>query len=518
MERFKNNSLESPGSKPKAKRWVVLVFLLACATFLYLQTFILPYVPRIAGGDQGIHLSLAARMLDGQVIYRDFDHFPLPGTDVLYFAIFKLVGVRAWIAPSMLILIGVTIAWLSINISQKLMTGPIVFLPGLLFITLPFSGFLDATHHWYSALFGTAALAVAIERRSTLRLVCAGLLWGLAVCFAQSAIVGALGLVLALVWEGHHRGESRRALFQREACFISSLGLTLVVLNAYFVWNAGVKRFFYSTVVFLIKYYPADWFNKPSAYMAYPPSRHEWTAWPNLATFLLIYFLVPLVYILFFVRYWREAKVHPEEPWERLMLISLTGLFWFASVVYSAGISRLYPVSLPALILVAWFLRSPFKTEKVLLRALWTMTLILAFVRPLITQTTWNQNLDLPTGRTAFPGSPQLYEKSRWVTARTEPGDYFFDDPQICFALRLRDPSRVPFLRPTDYTRPEEVEDAIRALEQHRVRFVNWYAGLDDEITDPAGDHLGPLRAYLRKHYHVAVSFSNSDQIWERNR
>ncbi len=170
MERFKNDTLESPKSKPKAKRWLVLVFLLACATFLFLQTFILLHVPRIASGDQGIHLSLAARMLDGQVMYRDFDHFPLPGTDVLYFAIFKLVGVRAWIAPSMLILIGVTIAWLSINISRKLMTGPIVFLPGLLFITLPFSGFLDATHQWYSALFGTASLAVAIEKRSTLRL------------------------------------------------------------------------------------------------------------------------------------------------------------------------------------------------------------------------------------------------------------------------------------------------------------------------------------------------------------
>jgi hypothetical protein len=456
-------------------------------------------------------------MLDGQVIYRDFDHFPLPGTDVLYFAIFKFVGVRASIAPSMLILIGVAIAWLSINISQKIMTGPIVFLPGLLFLTLPFSGFLDATHHWYSALFGTAALAVAMERRSTRRLVCAGILWGLATSFTQSAIVGALGLVLALVWERRYRRESYRTLLQREAYFVASLGLTLVVLNAYFMWKAGVKRFVYCTVVFLAKYYPADWFNKPSVYMAYPPSRHEWREWPNLAAFLLIYFLVPLVYILFCVRYGREAKVHPEEPWDRLMLISLTGVFWFASVAYSAGISRLYPVSLPALILVVWFLKLPFQTEKFLLRALWATTLILAFVRPLITQTTWNQNLDLPTGHTAFPGSPQLYEKSRWVSQRTEPGDYFLDDPQICFALRLRDPSRVPFLRPTDYTRPEEVEDAIRGLEQHRVRFVNWYAALDDEITDPTGDHLGPLRAYLREHYHVALSFSNSDQIWERN-
>jgi len=31
------------------------------------------------------------------------------------------------------------------------------------------------------------------------------------------------------------------------------------------------------------------------------------------------------------------------------------------------------------------------------------------------------------------------------------------------------------------------------------------------------GDHLGPLRAYLHAHYHVVKTFSDWDQIWERN-
>lgn len=148
----------------RTKPWITGSALVASAVFLFLQTFILPNVPRIANGDQGIHLSLAARMLDGQLIYRDFDHFPLPGTDVLYLVLFELFGVRAWIAPVMLILLGVSIAWLSIKLSEKVMSGPIVFLPAFLFLTLPFTGFLDATHHWYSALAGTAALLVVIEK------------------------------------------------------------------------------------------------------------------------------------------------------------------------------------------------------------------------------------------------------------------------------------------------------------------------------------------------------------------
>jgi len=44
---------------------------------------------------------------------------------------------------------------------------------------------------------------------------------------------------------------------------------------------------------------------------------------------------------------------------------------------------------------------------------------------------------------------------------------------------------------------------------------VNWYHGL--EATGLPGDHLAPLRVDLAAHYHVAKTFSNLDQIWERN-
>ena len=47
--------------------------------------------------------------------------------------------------------------------------------------------------------------------------------------------------------------------------------------------------------------------------------------WPDVAAFLLVHLIVPLAYILFFVRYWREAKLHPEQPWDRLMLLKSYG-------------------------------------------------------------------------------------------------------------------------------------------------------------------------------------------------
>jgi hypothetical protein len=499
--------------------WFVPLVLLVCGVFLYLQVFILPQIPHVAAGDQSIYVYHAARMFDGQLIYRDYDHFTTPGTDVLYAALFKLFGVRAWIPQAMLVLIGVVTAWLSIEISKKVIQGLAAFLPAFLFLTLPFSGYLDATHHWYSTLAGTAALAVVMEKRTEKQLLWAGLLWGMGVCFTQSVASGALGLALFLVWEKYQREEKWSALLKKEAFLFAGFISPIVAFNAYFVWKVGLKTFLYFTVVFVAKYYPADYFNNFKAYMMGRPSIHSWANWPDLVAFGFIHVLIPLIYILFFARWWRK-RGRQDESWDRLMLVNITGLSLLAGVSLAPAYTRLYVVSLPALVLLVWFLKPAFKVETILLRAAWATVLALAIARPIVAQTRWKAVLSLPTGRTAF-FEPVLYEKCKWVSERTQPSDYFFGDQLVAFALRLRYVGRVPFLRPTDYTRPEEVQDAVQALEKHQVRFVSWYSGLDHEaeaVLHPAGDHLGPVRSYLREHYHVAEVFSNGDQIWERNR
>jgi hypothetical protein len=176
----------------------------------------------------------------------------------------------------------------------------------------------------------------------------------------------------------------------------------------------------------------------------------------------------------------------------------------------------MYTVSLPGIILLVWLMSSFPAVERMLSPILWTVVVVLATLKPLVTQTRWKAYLNLPTGRTAF-FQPEAYEKTKWVAERTQPSEYFFGDQLLCFALRLQNPARVPFLRPTDYTRPEEVRDVVQALEEHQVNFVSWYHGLDIPV-DNAGNNLGPLLFYLRKRYRVAKVFSNQDEMWERNR
>lgn len=493
---------------------------LCCASFLYLETFRLPWIPRIATGDQAIYLQDAARMFDGQTIYRNFDHFTFPGTSGLYFILFRIFGVREWIPQAMLVVLGTLTAWLSFRICRKLMTGPAVFLPGVLFVTMPFVGYLDATHHWYSALAATAALAVLVEERTAARLAWSGFFWGLATCFAQSMVVGVVATAIFLVWEAR-RDEKRVAPLRRqEASLCAAYAATLFALNGYIISKVGFRRFFEETVVFVFKYYPADRFNSWRAYFASRPSLHEllagWSAWLGLPAYFLVHLLLPLIYVLFFYRYWKRPQDDGRQPWERLMLITAIGAGMLLMVASAASSERLYTVSLPGLILLVWFLDSLAAQGRIFLRVLWGVVALLAILNPLATQLKLNRQLNLPSGRTAFMDSVP-YEKMKWVSERTKPGDYFFGDQSVSFALRLRNPGRVEFVRPTDYTRPEQVTDLIQGLETHKVRFVSWYPGLDGRGFDPRRDHLGPLREYMTAHYHVAAQFANGDKIWERN-
>jgi hypothetical protein len=510
---------EDLGIHPQRLRRVTLAMVVLSCVFIYLQVFVPPFTPRLASGDQAIYLHHATRMLDGELIYRDYDHFTTPGTDVLYMVLFKLFGVRAWIPQAMLVALGGLMVWIIISISRRVLSGTVAYLPALIFVTLPFSSYLDATHHWYGLTATLAALAVLLEDRNTVRLVWAGVLLGIATFFTQSMALVCVGLTVFLVWERGRQGETWMLLVRREAALMLGFLATFSACMSYFVWKVGFSRLFYFTVVFVTKYYPADWFNNWRVYLTGRPQLHAWTTWFDLPAFAVIHLIVPLVYVIFLVAHSREGwKQQSEAVRRRLVLVNVVGFFLFLTVASAPAYSRLYVVSPPALVTLTWLLGLRAKLQRVSLRMAWAVVVVMLAARPLMTQVRWRAYLDIPTGRTAF-FDPLLYEKCKWMAQRSHPSDYFFGDHLIAFALRLRNVARVPFLRPTDYTRPEEVADAMQKLERFQVRFVSWYIGLDrekDAALHPEGNHLAPIRAYLHEHYHLAKTFTNGDQIWER--
>jgi hypothetical protein len=320
---------------------------------------------------------------------------------------------------------------------------------------------------------------------------------------------------LFLLWEKRQKNELWSSLIRKEAGLFGGFLTTVALFNSFFLWKVGLRRFVYYTVVFVAKYYSADRFNTWRVYLREWPSLHSWPNWPDLAAWPFVHLLIPWLYILFFLHYRFAARSRPELPWERLMLVNITGVSLFLAIASAPAYNRLYAVSLPGIVLLIWFTSSSVVAKKLLSPILWATVIVLAVIKPIVTQTRWTASLDLPTGRTAF-FQPEAYEKTKWLAERTRPSDYFFGDQLLCFALGLRNPTRVPFLRPTDYTRPEEVRDVVQELEQHQVHFVSWYRGLDVP-NDGAGNHLGPLQLYLGEHYHIGMTFASGDKIWERN-
>jgi len=363
------------------------------------------------------------------------------------------------------------------------------------------------------------AVAVIIEKRTSTRLAAVGILCGLATFFTQSrGLLAVLGFVVFLVWE--NRRNRTKGLAGNQVCLVGAFLATVAATNTYFVWKAGLARFLWCTVTFVIRYYPGESLaNTYRVYLLSPPPLSPWYGLPLLLVYLSIHILVPVVYLLFLVRYWREADAHPSQPWEQLMLINITGLLLFIGVATAPSFFRLCAISLPAWIVFVWLSTFPGKPERTLAALAWTFGLLMAVLEPVKVQRHTQSRADLPPGRAAFL-EPDVCERYRWISEHTRPGEFFFeaDWADVYVALGLQNPAPVPFVTNTDYTPPEHVQEVVQALETHHVRLVLWSLDIDiPRGLSPASDHLHPLRAYLQSHYHVVKNFADGEQVWERN-
>jgi len=497
---------------------LTLTLLAGGFAFLYLNLFYLPNTPIHLFVDQVTLLFDARRMFGGQMIYRDFFQFTLPATQVVYFSLFKVFGVRTWIPNAMLIVLGVGTMALMTQISRKVIPGKAAYLPAVLFLVVPFRSQFDATHHWYSTLAVMGALALLMEARTPARLAGSGALFGLSTCFTQTrGLPAAAAVALFLLWEARRSGTSLRKFWKLQSYLWWPFGGVLVGFNAYFAWETGLGKFLSDTILFGLRYYPTFAWNTYRVYMIDVPAFHPWYRLPALAIFLSVHLLIPLIYILFFVRYWTTRRQSPEQPWDRLMLINLTGFFIFLGVAGAPSWLRICAVSPPGVILFVWFWNSSGRTRGFRIKAIWILALLVALGECAEREVRWHRDLNLPTGRIAMM-NPVHFESVQYFLRRTRPGDYFFGDEMYNYLLDLRDPARVPYVTGSDYTRPAQVQNIIQGLKMHSVKFVLWDYELDMPPPSYGGrNHLGPLRDYLKSHYHAVKTFPDGGIVLEKD-
>jgi len=490
-------------------RFTVIV-VVGSAMYLYLNLFTFWGVPFLLGGDQVYFWTYGLRMLHGERIYQDFFTMHPPGTDLFYSTLFALFGERIWVTNLAVLVLGVTLCWVCFRIASQIMDSRMALLATWLFLVLVYGKMLNGTHHWFSVLAVMAAVAAILPGPTIWRVVLAGSLLGLASFFTQTrGPFALLGFVAFIVWDWQLTKGPWRELLTRQVLLLVSFVGTLAILSAYFIATVGLKTLWYFQIT-----YVREHFGRTESLGL--PEVLSWRRLPFVAQYLWIYVAVPVAYAVALYRCWRSPATWNTRS---VTLLGLVGVCLLAEVAFNVNWLRVFVVSLPGIILLVWTVAETGRGRSRVVAATWLVLVCFGLAE------TWSRHAhaevlaELPGGRVALRS--QAFEKLDWIAHRTRPGDLFFQAAwtSLYLPLRLRNPVFLDLLESSALTSPEYVELTIQQLETKRVHYILWQPRLD--VPDPFyGEqqyHLGPFRDYLHNHYHLALSFSDHDEIWERN-
>src|SRR5947208_14347339 len=139
-------------------------------------------------------------MFNGDVPYRDFFEFTLPGTQSFYAAGFAIFGVHYWIVGATVLIVGIVTALLLLKISKRILPAPLYFLPATIYI---FFGFrlagLDGSHRSFSPVFILIAIWLLLKGKGLRNLALAGGSLAVASFFTQQRGFVVLAAILAFL-------------------------------------------------------------------------------------------------------------------------------------------------------------------------------------------------------------------------------------------------------------------------------------------------------------------------------
>lgn len=492
--------------------WTDLGLLFGSAVYLYLNLFTNSGIPYLLGGDQVFFWTYAQRLLNGECVYCDFFQFTPPGTDLVFYSLFKIFGFRIEVVNSVVLVLGVGLCWLCFRLSLFVMRRSAAIATAALFLVLLFGKMLNATHHWFSTLAVTLAITVLLKRRSPERVSAAGALLGLASFFTQTrGVAAAVGIVVFLLWEHFETEQSFRTGVKHVGVMVLSFMATWACLSAYWIGVIGLRRLLSFQITAARRVVIHGW---TISSLGIPLEDLTWRRFPVGGQYIFVYLLLPSIYAICIWKCW--TRDFPDR--ERVLLLSLTGIAVMLEVAQSLNWIRVYSVAMPAIVLLVWFLQKQGAGHGHTMSFLWVCILALAIHQTTSRHHTQYVIADLPSGTVAV--SPLRAEKLIWLSQHTRPNDFLFEPawPGSYLPLQLRNPVFIDGFDSRGITPPEYVDLSIRQLDAKAVRYVLWAPRLEAPVIQksPVENDLAAFRAYLEEHYCRVRTFSDADQLWER--
>jgi hypothetical protein len=497
----------------RVARWTYLSLGLGTAAFFYLHLFRFPLTPIWHDGDAAIFLEHADRMLRGAVLYRDIFQFNLPGMEWLYYIVFRLLGTRLWIPNAMLLCVGTAVTLLVYALARLVLLGAAALLPALAFLVVCQRSSLDGGHHWYSTLLVLIAANMIARMRKPAWIAVAGAVLGASTVVTSSrGVFAAAGVAVYLLWSCGGVRAAARPIAALLATFCAVVGATLWFLET----QVGAKVLYDSLVVFPLRYYGKGDANGPAVFFdewhsLLPLSAHSLL---SVALWFAINLATPVLLIAFALRLVRRKRSDTRAA-QALVLFVCVGISMLISVASAPAAPRLNCAAAFAYVLGAVWV-DEYGGRRVVLGLVWAIC-IAAIAEMASNALRPVHAVDGARGEVVVYRSDR-YEYLSWLARHAQPGDGYFGFAPANWLLGLRDPAPVQWVEADAYTRPEQLNGVIAALDRERTRFVDPLDPPEDgKAGTSSGDSLAPLRAYLSQHYHVAQRFSDGGYILERN-
>jgi hypothetical protein len=467
--------------------------------------------------DEGSTVAQALRVLNGELIYRDFFTVVTPLSYYTVAGLFQLFGANLMVMRWAALLAGLGILLVTLLIARRVMAWP--FAAGAALMTTVWGWFL-ITPNFYSleaALFALLALwsyLRHLERPQVKWIVLAGVFTGLAAMTKQNVGAYAAVAILASIVVARASGDPAAKAAGRPAmAFVG--GVCVPVLPALlFLIAAGAGPYLYESWVYypLAKYPERFAVPYPSFFEPLTTDHGMFERWVRYVIYLPV-LVYPIAAVLI-----ARAREHRRE----LMAIALMGLLLLLQSWPRADVPHILFGLPPTFIVFGYLL---YVASGVVPAKAGGYVMLLPMVLLLWSgyqRTDWEYanyvahlKADRARGVATLPIDAQRIDLvTQYIRANTAPDDSIFVVPWAAGFYFLTDranATRTDFLLFAD---PETYPCLLARLEERRPKYVIY--GYTWDVDDRRfSEYAAPIDAYIRSRYAVEDEVDGYE-IWRR--
>jgi hypothetical protein len=498
--------------------------LLGAALPLGAFAYLMAYPPTLGPSDESYILYEAKRLWEGDVLYRDFFDFVMPGTFYFYALAYAVAGPTITAARGATALLNAASCALIYVLARHVAAPAQAVLAAAAFVAGMVPAWNISGHHWLATLLSLATAAVVLSRRwrdsSRARPALAGGLAAALVCSHQSrgtwVFLWLLIVVPLLAWARSQGGWGRRMV--REVCWVA-LGFVAVAapMLGWAVWRASLRELIYATYTFVVESYGGANVGKVQWAGSF-----EVLGGKALSTWLWLLRAIPVflgIEGLALAGAILREGLRPRVVRAALFLLAVftaCSVFYFPDYIHVATIS---PFSLVVLAGLACRLRAALVALQLpAVTSAWRLAWVLVAAAVVVRGA---RNLN-----DAWERSPVLFPSAFGTLASTESSARVLQELQehvatdqdgrarlfaypgdawLYLALPANNPTPFCYLK-TGYNTPAQFATAIARLREDPSAFiiVNW-------LLLAEGD---PIMELIRQEYEVVAGLGPQEQTW----